>query len=428
MEKLLAKLGFDQQTFMRFLIIALGSQTIFSFIAIRSVLYNPFLEALNVTNTEFGVLMSMTGIGVLVAWALGYVQNRYPRKNILTGGLLLNAACILAVTTSPSYPVLLVIFGIMGFQVMGLYFPTVLNSIASLASAKKQGTAFGTLELIRRILELLQNALAVAIFTMLGGGLLGIKTSMFVSAAMIIAVALLTHFYLPEEPVLDCDEKDKSKEALKNLKIALKMPEPYLVGLTASGIYAAYVGLQYFLPFLNDVFALPVVAGAVFGLINTSFTGMIASPVSGLLADNVFKSPTRYLNILLTVLVLGLFVILALPRGEGMLWPTMCVLIGLAFLMYLGRGVYYAPIGEMGLPKEIQGGAMSIAAFLGYSPMFFAYALYGYQIDNYESIEAYNRIFMIMIGCSSVGMISSLILWKRRKNRKEDTALEAQTA
>ena len=68
---ILKKLGFDRKSLMQFLVVAVGSQTIFSFFAIRSVLYNPLIETLGVTNTEFGILMSLTGLGVLFAAVLG---------------------------------------------------------------------------------------------------------------------------------------------------------------------------------------------------------------------------------------------------------------------------------------------------------------------------------------------------------------------
>ena len=403
-EKTVNYLGFDKKTLMRFFIIALGSQTIFSFYAIRSVLYNPLIEAMGVSNTQFGLLMSLTGVGTLFAAVLGFFQNRFARRDLLTLGLAVNAIGVLIISTNPGYNVLLVVYFIMGFMGMGVYWPTVLNSVRYSTSDEKQGTAFGFLELIRRITELLQNALAIAVFTYLGGGVLGIKTAMIITAVMIMALAILNYYCIPYEEPLSGSKEEKNKQAWSNLKVALKLPEVYLVGMTAAGIYTAYVGLQYFLPFLNNVFAMPIVYGAIFGLVNTSFTGIIASPISGMLADNVFKSPIKYLCILMLVLSMGLVVLLNVPRTEAMLLPTMVLLIVLALIMYMGRGVYYAPIGELGLKREVSGGAMAIASFLGYSPMFFAYLIYGYQIDNFEQVQAFNRIFTIMLSCAGLGL------------------------
>lgn len=51
------KLNFTKEQLIQFLLIVSNSQLVYAFIAIRSVLYDPFLEVLGVNNTQFGVLM-----------------------------------------------------------------------------------------------------------------------------------------------------------------------------------------------------------------------------------------------------------------------------------------------------------------------------------------------------------------------------------
>lgn len=423
LNKIMEKLGFERKSLIQFIVVAIGSQTIFSFYAIRSVLYNPMVEAMGVTHTEFGVLMSLTGIGTIFAALLGFIQNRFSPKLLLVTGLATNGIGVLIIATLPSYNVLLVVFSVMGFIGMGIFWPALLNEVRQIGSDEHQGTAFGFLEFIRRGTELIQNVVAVGIFAVIGG-VYGIQVLMVIWSIMILLLAVLYFVVIPSDKERDkYSAEEQNRLAWQGMKMVLLMPEVWLVGFTAAGIYSAYVGLQYFLPFLNSVFVVPVIAGAIFGLINTSFTGMFASPLSGVFADNIFKSPIRYLSVLMSVLCIGLFVLMNFPRGESMLIFTIILLLVVAFMIYLGRGVYYAPIGEMGMPKEISGGAMAVASFVGYSPMFFAYVVYGYQIDNFEPKEAYDRVFFIMFICASIGLISSLILnyrFKRRANDKID--------
>ena len=83
MQKLLDKLGFDKKTFMRFLLISSNSQLIYAFINIRSVLYDPFLEVLNVSNTEFGILMGFVGfITTFGGISIGWLQDRFSIRNL----------------------------------------------------------------------------------------------------------------------------------------------------------------------------------------------------------------------------------------------------------------------------------------------------------------------------------------------------------
>ncbi len=421
------RLGFKQETLSPFLVAAIGSQTIFSFYAIRSVLYNPLIETLGVTNTQFGILMSLTGLGTIFAAILGFVQNRFDPRTLLVFGLLINGIGVLIISTTPSYPVLLVIFAVMGFQGMGIYWPAVLNTVRRIAKDSDQGKAFGFLEFVRRGTEFLQAMIAIGIFAVLGSTL-GMRAAIITSGIMIIALCILNFLVLPREDHSSQTSQERNKLALDGMITVLRMPEVWLIGLTAAGIYAAFVGLQFFLPFLNNVFVVSVLAGAIFGLVNTSITGMIASPISGVLADNVVKSPMRYLTMITGLLVVGLAVLLVLPRDEAMLTVTLGVLLVLAFLVFLGRGVYYAPIGEIGMPKEISGGAMALASFVGYSPMFFAYAIYGYQIDNYSPEQGFNRVFTIMVTCCCVSFLASFFLNMLCRRRRLAQQIQDQTS
>ena len=421
------RLGFKHDTLWPFLCTAIGSQTIFSFYAIRSVLYNPLIETLGVTNTQFGILMSLTGLGTVFAAVLGFLQNRFDPRTLLVLGLLVNGIGVLIISTTPSYPILLVIFAVMGFQGMGIFWPAVLNTVRRIAKDSDQGKAFGFLEFVRRGTEFLQAMIAIGIFAVLGGTL-GMRAAIITSGIMIIALCILNFLVLPREDHSSQTSQERNKLALDGMITVLRMPEVWLIGLTAAGIYAAFVGLQFFLPFLNNVFVVSVLAGAIFGLVNTSITGMIASPISGVLADNVVKSPMRYLTMITGLLVVGLAVLLVLPRDEAMLTVTLGVLLVLAFLVFLGRGVYYAPIGEIGMPKEISGGAMALASFVGYSPMFFAYAIYGYQIDNYSPEQGFNRVFTIMVTCCCVSFLASFFLNVLCRRRRLAQQIQDQTS
>ena len=74
------------------------------------------------------------------------------------------------------------------------------------------------------------------------------------------------------------------------------------------------------------------------------------------------------------------------------------------------RGVYFAPIGEMGIPRDISGAAMSIASIIGYSPAFWAYWLIGWFIDSYPGKQGYSYVFILMVVAAAVGFAGSCFL------------------
>lgn len=76
---------------------------------------------------------------------------------------------------------------------------------------------------------------------------------------------------------------------------------------------------------------------------------------------------------------------------------------------YFIRGIYYAPIGEAKIPNAYSATAMSIASFIGYSPNFLAFTLFGYLLDRFSGAKAYHYIFIILLVLSILGIVTNII-------------------
>ena len=105
--------------------------------------------------------------------------------------------------------------------------------------------------------------------------------------------------------------------------------------------------------------------------------------------------------------------VFAMPKDTGLVIPAMVVLLLIAIFCFLIRGVYYAPIGEAGVPKEISAAAMAVAACIGYSPSFWAYPIYGMLIDNFPPEQAYRMIFIVIFCFAVLGVILTTLLGHR---------------
>lgn len=423
-------LKFDKRTLINFLIVAIGSQIIYSINAVRSVLYEPFREALGVSNAQLGFLLSLIGIISMIMYVPGgWFQDRFSNRKLLSINLLITGLCGFYLAFAPSYNGLLVVFALFGITQEAFYWASVLKTVRILAKDDRQGTAFGALELVRGSTEFATNALAMIIFTVVGQSVFGVKVALGIDSVLIIIMAIITWFVLPEEIYIKADTaQEKNKLALKGLMKVLLMKEVWMVGLAASGVYTVYIGLMYFLPFLQNVYGIPVGMVAIFGLVNTSLTRMISSPLAGVIGDHKFKSSTHFMRLAFALVICFLTAIILLPKSSSYMIPVLGVLMCITILCYMLRGVYYAPIGELKMPKEISGAAMSVAAFIGYSPMFWAYATYGYMMDNYEPVSAYTRIFSIQLTFAVVGFILTFALGKIIERRKGLTDEAKQAA
>ena len=419
-QRALDKLGFTKKTLIRFIVIAIGSQFIYSINAIRIVLYDPFRETMGITNTQMGFLFSLLGLVGLFAYIPAtWFTDRFSSRKILTAGLILVGLSSFYFATAPAYPVLLLIFFVWGFFQDGPFWASVLKSVRCTASEKKQATAFGVLELIRGSIEFFINAVAIVMFSWLGESLLGMKVAMSVNAGFITTSGILCWLILPEDKFLQGEtQKEKNREAWQGVKKALLMPEAWLTGLTACGIYTVYVGILWFAPFLTKVYSMPVSMAAVFILFNTSLTRMFASPLGGVLADNMFGSGVNFMRYALAAVVTLLTIIIILPKSDALLYIGMSVMILITISVYMLRGVYFSPIGEMHTPKAITGATMSVAAIVGYSPGFWMNTINGKLLDSYEPEQAYDYIFRMMLVGALIGFISANLMNKRMKKLK----------
>lgn len=435
MKQILEKLGFDRKTFVRFFLIVTNSQLIYAFTALRGTLYQPFTEALGVTNTQFGVLMGFIGfITVFGGAAVGWLQDRFSIRKVLAINTFMYGAWALIMSLWPGCPYALkcLFFISFGFNGDAMYWATVLKSVRTMAKEDRQGIAFGMMESIRSIWDLIIGATGVALYTFLGSNLFGMRAVMTFNSCITLLSGILIWVFIPEEkPMVEKmknnktngEGKRKTKEAFKGYVSVLKMPAVWMTGVSAMCVYAIFCAVYtYFVPYMQNVYLLPVALVGVFGIVNGSVTRAIAGPIAGLISDNKFKSSAHMMRFCYGVLVLLLFIVLLIPKDSDFVIPVMILLLVISIFSGLVRSVYYAPIGEIGVPKEVSAAAMAVAACIGYSPSFWAYPLFGSLIDKFDSVSAYQAIFILLIIMAMVGIVVDSVLGKKiiaHKREKE---------
>lgn len=145
--------------------------------------------------------------------------------------------------------------------------------------------------------------------------------------------------------------------ALKNVNI-------WLVSFNIFFVYSVYCGLTYFIPFLEEAYALPAALVGVYGIINQYGLKMLGGPGS-----------------------------LCIPASRV-------------------HGNFH------GVPREITGSAMSMGSFIGYLPGAFMYAIYGGILDRYEGLAGYRIVFIIMACFAVGGFLLSCFIVNRIKKQK----------
>ncbi|MCW8328824.1 MFS transporter [Photobacterium sp. SDRW27] len=411
----------------RLCFLILGGGTIFKLSSMKDVFYVPMQEDWGLTNTQIGLSFTVYTIVQTAGLFLSlYIADRFSKKILLPMGLVGVGLCGLYLSTLPPFTGYLICFAAMAFFADVLYWPVLLKAVRLLGSKEEQGRMFGFLEAGRGIVDVIVASGALFIFVQFGEGKAGMQAGLIYYTLITIAVGIITYF------IVDNDDKVESKdnasanlEVLKGIKHVLTCPNVWLASFGVFFVYAAYCGLTYFIPFLKDIYALPVALVGAYGIINQYALKMVGGPIGGFLADKVVKSPTVYLKWTFLISAIGIFLFMQLPHDSMNVYLGMAATLGFGAIIFSQRAIFFAPMDEIGTPRKYAGSAMAFGCIIGYMPAMFAYTLYGWMLDNFEGITGYNYVFSIMMAFSLLGFACSATLTRRIKKQKQLTTASA---
>ncbi|QBD88366.1 MFS transporter [Clostridium tetani] len=407
----------------KLIVLILGGGTIFKLSSLKDAFYVPMQEFLNLTHTQIGAAMSVYGMVQTIGnFASIYIADRFSKKKLIPLSLIGVGLIGLYLATFPSYYEILIIWGLFSLFAEVIYWPVLLKAVRLLGNEDEQGRMFGFLEAGRGVVDTIVAFSALGIFALLGKGAIALRGSIIFYSIVPIVVGIISYFMLEDDAIKDVDEQgnkiSKNKAAFNGVVKAIKTPEIWIVSLTIFSIYSVYCGLTYFIPFLKDIYAMPVTLVGAYGIINQYGLKMVGGPVGGILVDKKFKSATKYLRGALLISALAMTGFILLPHESMNIYVGMALTLGFGAIIFSMRAVFFAPIEEIKVPREISGAAMSIACVLGYSPSMFAYAIYGSMLDRAPGLQGYKHVFMTMIAFSILGFVISTILLKiiKKKN------------
>lgn len=389
---------------LRFLVLVLGGGTIYKLANLKDAFYVPMQENMGLTHTEIGTLLSVNAIvATLLFVAGGFLADRFEPRRLIPVGLIGAGALGLYMATFPGFGPMLIVFGLLAVFADCFFFPSLLKAIRNLGDDDEQGRMFGFLEGGRGVVDTLVAFAALGVFVVMGSGAVGLKSAILFYSAINIGAGLLTWFLLSDGKAASGDGKEPV--GLAGLMEAVRVPGIWLVSFNVFMVYIVYCGLTYFIPYLKDMYELPVALVGAYGIINQYFLKVLGGPAGGFMSDKKFKSSSRYLKWAFVALLPVMGVILALPTGSSYIFPAMAATLSFAFIVFTMRGVFWAPMSEVGIPSRITGSAFGIGCLIGYAPGMFAYVIYGSILDRFPGEQGYTYVFGLMSVLAVVGFM-----------------------
>jgi len=188
-----------------------------------------------------------------------------------------------------------------------------------------------------------------------------------------------------------------------------------------------YAGLTSFIPFLKDIYALPITLISVYGVLNQYALKLVGGPSAGILADKVFKSPLKTMKVAFIGAIVGLIILIVVPHS-GSFYVGMILTLGMGSFIFMLRALAFSPMEELKIPKERAGSAMALVCLVGYSANIYAYVMYGKIIDRFSGMQGYNYVFIVMIIAISISLLLARQTQKIIAKKSEKLPLKATEA
>ncbi len=405
---------------MSFASLMLGAGTIYKLYFMDGPFYVQMQEILGLSHTQIGVIYSVSGLvstfGFLAAM---FLTDRFSKRKMIPFALIANGLAGFVLAFLPGYTVMVGLFCIFAICSDMLFWPTMLKSIRLIGTEKDQGRMFGFLETGRGLIDTIVNFAALALFAAFGSGAFGFKAAIIFFGALTVIIGVMSYFFLEDDEIVKVERSsEKNKIAFNGMIAAVKDMNIWLVAVNVFMVYAVYSGIKYFVPFLKDVYSMPVILVSAYGIINSYVLKMVGGPIGGFVSDKVTKSAAKFIRIMFVITGAALLGFTLLPHGTMNVYFTMILALIISSFIFCMRAVFFAPMDEVRVPREITGAAMALGSFIGYLPGTFMGMIYGPQLDANPGLPGYKIVFTIMTCIAAGGFLISTLLVNAIKKKQ----------
>ncbi|EJA6613276.1 MFS transporter [Clostridioides difficile] len=409
----------------RFLIIfilAFGTTAMYSLPYMKSSFYDPMQQALALSHTQIGNLLSLYGLVGMVSYFIGgWFADRFSVRKLITFSLIASGILGFYFSTFPSYSMILLIFVLWGFTTILTFFSASVKVVRMQGSESEQGRIFGFYEGLSGVSGTLISFIGLYFFGKFAEITVGFKYVVWLySAASIICGILL--FFLVEEKK-DSGASDEGL-SIKSLLKVVTIPKAWLIGLIIFSTYLVFSSLTYLSPYLSEVYVMPMTLVSALSIIRTYVIKVGASPVAGVITDKVGSS-IRVMFVGFILMTVSTAAYLVIPKSTGFIWIAVINMIILSVILFGFRGIYFASVSESNISLETTGAVVGFASFIGFSPDAFYYTIAGNWLDKYGQ-TGYTYIFILSVVCAVIGIFATYAL--NKINKRENKGLNNKIA
>lgn len=384
---------------------------------IRYVFYTWQTDAMMLTNEQLGFLTTMYTIGNILLYIPGGIaSDRFSTKKCILFSLMSTTVLTFLFSLKvDSYALALVVWFLFAFTTTFLFWCALMKSIRMIGDEHEQGFLFGLYYMGNGLTGAAVNALALSFTSEAASATSNFTMGVYAYGFATLIGFILVFLFVKDAKGVQTEESEKFK--MGEVVDLLKNPSVWVFSLIVFTGYAIYSSASYFTPYMTDVIGISPSESGYLSIIR-QFIFYILSPVSGIIADKLFKSTSKWFMILYFILA-GLFLgVMMIPptasKGFVSFYSLLPGLFGLALY-----GIVFSIANEAKIPVKVMGTAVGIASIIGYAPDFFMPAMFGKWIDTAIAennlAAGYDKIFIFLAMCSVVGLLASVFIHRKAK-------------
>jgi nitrate/nitrite transporter NarK len=402
--------------YLQILALGIAGGSIYLIPYVRYVFYDWQIEAMGITNTQLGLLTTVYTIGNVILYIPGgIIADKFSTKKcILISLISTTALTFIFAFTMGSYVLALVIWFLFAVTTTFLFWDALMKTIRLIGDESEQGFMFGLYYMGNGLTGAIASAIGIQATGMAdtaqGKFFWGVVTYGCATAVAVIAVAIL----LKDKQKVKLTSGGHEEEGFKFSMMGqlLKSPTVWIFSIIVFTGYAVFSSTSYFTPYMTDVIGItPEESGYL--TILRGYVFYVLTPVSGMIADKVVKSTSKWFIALFLILAVLFVGILFIPAGASVAFVSFYSLFPGLFALAL-YGINFSIAAETRIPAAVMGTAVGIASIIGYAPDFFLATMFGSWLDKIGS-DAYRLIFTFLAVNCMVGFVAALIVWLRAK-------------
>ena len=378
---------------------------------IKYIFYDQQIAAMEITNKQSGLLLSMYAIGNMILYIPGGIlADKLSPKKCLMYSLITTTALSILYGVTLSYGLALVIWLLLSLTTVLVFWAALLKAVRIIGSEEEQGRMFGLYYSINGVSGAIFNAIALWASTHGSNPRAVIFNVVMVYSVATAISALCVFLFVKENKTQKLDnikQKDDEKFNFKDVVGLLKNPSVWIISLIVFCGYSLYSSTSYFTPYLTSVVGVSPTESGIFSIIR-NYLFLLLAPVSGYLADKVFKSSSKWIMIGFSILVVLFIGVMVIPAGTSAAIISIYTLLPGAFGLAV-YGIVFSVMGEAKIPAKVTGTVIGIASVIGYSPDLFMSTMFGGWLDKFGN-SGYNYIFMYLAATSLVGLVAAYLV------------------